>query len=658
LKIKNFKITDQFLLGINYWPSSSALNMWTEWNPKELADDADRIKHLGMNCCRFFLYMPVFMDVEDRINPIMLERLKYFMGLYEEREIFTLPTFIVGHMSGEDWDVPWRKGADFISDPRIIKATELYITTIVKELKKFSGIFGWLLSNELPNYIGNQLPETVSLWAERIISAIKEIDQDRPVSIGDGAWCPEIIGQQTGFQLRKLNRFQDFVGLHYYPREMSAWRHSFTTAFRLRLAEEWGKPVIVEEFGTSTTLCSEENQAKYYESVFRSALINGARGALGWCLNDFDFIEKRPYTHHAYEERFGVVRTNQTNKPAALEFVKFQKLLNEIISHGYEKVERNVGLLIPSNYYYEYPYQYKPRFEQWYDLYLETFSLLKRANLDIRMVFEPAQELEKNGAYSHEIELNPEKIPVLFAPRLKIVTKKMRVQIEEYIRKGGIFYFSFANDSWVLDWHLLAGIEMDCKFGVPDFQEVTQLAVCAKKNWGEFTEGEKFQVPLNITSPEYSYCPILKVGGNVVCEDETGSPFLIENRIGKGKVYFTPYPIEMLSLASADDKWKSIFRRMYRSIAMNQMSAQEIHVEGDGLETGIWKKKDEYKVVIQNHAWTGRTGILKMPDPSFIIQSSDKTYRKISDCTIELTFSGKESSYLTIVKSSNKQQSN
>ncbi|MFA4839115.1 MAG: cellulase family glycosylhydrolase, partial [Candidatus Neomarinimicrobiota bacterium] len=636
MNIKNREITDHFLLGINYWPSSSALNMWTEWNPKELADDADRIKQLGMNCCRFFLYMPAFMDMEDRVNPIMLERLKYFMSLYEEREIFTLPTFIVGHMSGEDWDVPWRKGADFISDSRIIKATELYITTIVKEIKNFSGIFGWLLSNELPNYIGNQPPEAVSRWVERIISVIKKIDPDRPVSIGDGAWCPEIIGQQTGFHLRKLNRFQDFVGLHYYPREMSAWRHSFTTAFRLRLAEEWGKPVIVEEFGTSTTLCSEENQAKYYRSVFRSALINGAQGVLSWCLNDFDFTEKRPYSHHAYEERFGIVRMDQTNKPAAQEFEKFQEILNEIIPNGFDKIERNVGLLIPSNYYYEYPYQYKPQFLQWYDLYLETFSLLKRANLGVRMVIEPVQEVEKDGAYSHELELNPDEIPVLFAPRLKVMTKKMCVQIEEYVRKGGTFYFSFANDSWVLDWHLLAGIEMDCKFGVPDFPEVVQLTVGVKKNWGEFVEGEKFQIPLNNASPEYSYCPILKVGGKVICEDMSGAPFLIENRIGKGKVFFTPYPIEMLSVASTNDGWKSIFRRIYRSIAMDRMPGLEIQIEGDGLESGIWKKKEEYKVVIQNHAWTERIGILKVPDTSYVIQSSNMVYKKISDCKTEL----------------------
>jgi endo-1,4-beta-mannosidase len=641
LSFKDIDGKDIFLLGANYWPSSSALNMWTEWNPNELSGDVRRMKQLGMNVCRPFLYMPAFMEEENRVSPLMLEKLQVFLGICEKNKLHTLPTFIVGHMSGEDWDVLWRQGANFITDRRVVEATKFYITTIVNEIKDFSYILGWLLSNELPNYIGKQSPDDIENWIREIIYTIKKEDPDRPVSIGDGAaWSPEILGENSDFHLRKLNQYQDFVGLHYYPRVMNPWHHSYTTAFRIRMAQEWQRPVIVEEFGTSTTLCSEDNQANYYRSVFYSALINGAKGTLGWCLNDFDFEDKRPYSHHAYEERFGVVRTDKTLKPAALEFTKFREIAGELTQKSYRKIEHPVGLFIPSNYYYEYPYQFQPEFKDWYALYLETFSLLKRANLDVKITFEPAQVLENDGKYSHELNLNPEEITVLFVPRLKVVTKKMRMQLEKYIQNGGVLYFSFANDSWVLDWHLLAGIEMDCKFGVPDFRDTALLEVRVKQDWGKYNAGDRFLIPLDNSNPEYGYCVVLNTSGNVIMEDQFGDPFLIEHKVGKGKIYFTPYPVEMLSLSSLEDRWKTDWAKVYQSIYRMPYSDVEFSLDGDGLEMGIWEipGKDVYKIIILNHSWNETHGILYIRKKSFKIDYCSSEYELIGTnrCGISL----------------------
>ncbi|MCK9484866.1 MAG: hypothetical protein M0R34_10935, partial [Candidatus Marinimicrobia bacterium] len=130
--------------------------MWTEWRPEELSGDIKRMRGLGMNCCRPFLFMPAFLENARRVNPVMLERLKYFLNICEENELYTFPTFIVGHMSGEDWNLPWLKNTDLIKDRRFSEAIKFYITTVVKAVKNFKYIQGWLLSNELPNFIGKQ----------------------------------------------------------------------------------------------------------------------------------------------------------------------------------------------------------------------------------------------------------------------------------------------------------------------------------------------------------------------------------------------------------------------------------------------------------------------------------------------------------------------
>ena len=603
-----------------------------------------------MNCCRPFLFMPAFMDTPDQVDAQMIERLHFFMNQCESHELYTFPTFIVGHMSGEDWDVSWRNEANFITDSRVIEITRKYIVSVVKEVKSYSTVLGWLLSNELPNYIGSQSADDIGNWVKEIIYTIKKEDPLRPVSIGDGAWSPEIIGEQSGFILRNLNKYQDFVGLHYYPRGMSPWHHTFTTAFRTRLAREWNRSVIVEEFGTSTTLCSEENQANYYRSVFYSALINGAQGALSWCLNDFDFENKRPYSHHAFEERFGIVKTDKSLKPAAEEFKKFKGIASELVQPEYQQIEQPAFLFIPSNYYYEYPYQFQPEFKQWYDLYLETFSLLKRANLDVRMVFEPAQELENDDQYSHELHLNPEEYPVLFIPRMKLMTKPMRVELEHYIRTGGTVYFSFANDSWVLDWHELAGVKTDCKFGVPDFNKSNSLDIIVKEDWGSFKRGQKLQIPLNNASPDFGYCPVLETSAKVIMEDISGSPFLIERSVGKGTVYFCAFPIEMLALSGHDEQWKYALSRIYRSIYQTVNTNPLFSIEGDGLEMGVWKKDAFYQVLIFNHAWVEQQGLLSTGISNCKIIQSTIPYDQKESNKIEFSLSRKSVCHLTLFK--------
>jgi len=639
-----------FGLGVNYWPSSAALNMWTEWRPEEISDDIRRMRSLGMNCCRLFLYLPAFMPLPGRVDDVMLERLHYVLDQFAAAGLGALPTFIVGHMSGEDWDVSWRKGRNFITDPEVMAITRDYILQVVKDCRANPAISGWLLSNELPNYIGNQAADDVESWVRTMITAIRQEDPRRPVSIGDGAWSPEVLGKPSGFWLRKLNTIQNFVGLHYYPRGLSPWRHSFTTAFQLCLAREWQRPVIVEEFGTSTTLCSEKNQAHYYRTVFYSALINGAQGVLSWCLNDFDFTDRRPYSHHTYEERFGIVRADKSLKPAAAEFGRFARTLEKMALEKCSPLQAPAGLLIPSNYYYQYPYQFQPEFQEWYELYLETFCLLKRANLNVRMLFEPAQELGNDGCYSHELQLEPGETPVLFVPRMKVMTKPMRVKLERYVNDGGILYFSFANDSWVLDWHKLAGIEMDCKFGVPDFYPSDFLDVLVKEDWGDFKQGQQFRIPLLNNNPEYGYCRVISGSTRVILETRSGAPFLTERQLGRGKIYFCMFPIEMLALASQADEWKGDLGRIYRSIFNTTVSAAEFVIKGDGLELGVWQAGNRFELLIVNHAWESRNCLLTVNLPRWEIEQADKVYQKTGQNTLEILLECKEICHLTFIQ--------
>ncbi|NOZ71757.1 MAG: glycoside hydrolase family 42, partial [Chloroflexi bacterium] len=94
-------------IGVNYWPRQTAIEMWSHWHPEEIARDLQEMRALGLNTVRFFLRTADFADVEGNLRPESLEKLDTFFALCREQQLYTLPTFFVGHMSGMNFTIPW-----------------------------------------------------------------------------------------------------------------------------------------------------------------------------------------------------------------------------------------------------------------------------------------------------------------------------------------------------------------------------------------------------------------------------------------------------------------------------------------------------------------------------------------------------------------------
>ena len=453
-----------FLLGSNYWPGHAGLNMWSDWQPEKIKVEFEKMISLGFNVHRSFLFMPDFIPTSQQVEPLMLERLNEYLDLCQEVGIATILSFFVGHMSGEDWDVSWRGDSNFYTDSHLIDIQKLYVETVVQACNDSKALMGWILSNEIPNYEPRGSAADVVEWAKKITGWIRKIDTHRPISIGDGCWSPEISRRLDNFQLRKLSGPQDFFGIHFYPLSANPWHQSFTAAFRIRLAQYWGKPVLVEEFGQSATMSSEVNQAHYYRCILYSSLINGAQGTLNWCFSDFELTNTRPYSHHPHELRFGLMKSNGNMRQAAEVMQKFGSVVKSLHSENYKRIDAPpIGLIIPSSYYYRYPHDWDSDFEDWYPLYLNTFSLMKRSNLNPVIIYEPALEIENGGQASHTLALNPAELPILFVPRLKRLTAPFWEQLKQYVTNGGILYTSFAHDSWIPDQEEFFQIKTDLR---------------------------------------------------------------------------------------------------------------------------------------------------------------------------------------------------
>ena len=110
-------------------------------------------------------------------------------------------------------------------------------------------------------------------------------------------------------------------------------RHAFGIDFQLARARACGRPVVLEEFGASSTQAGEAEHAAYVRESVLTSLAAGAAGALVWCASDFDRNTlglETPYSHHAFELGFGLLRADGSEKPVGGELRALRALVDAV----------------------------------------------------------------------------------------------------------------------------------------------------------------------------------------------------------------------------------------------------------------------------------------------------------------------------------------
>src|SRR5262245_19454213 len=97
----------KFRLGINYWPVSSAMYWWRQFDVEEVRRDFARISAAGFDSVRVFLLGEDFQPTPERIANERLERLVTVADAAMNNNLSLMPTLFTGHMSGVNWIPPW-----------------------------------------------------------------------------------------------------------------------------------------------------------------------------------------------------------------------------------------------------------------------------------------------------------------------------------------------------------------------------------------------------------------------------------------------------------------------------------------------------------------------------------------------------------------------
>ena len=531
-------------LGANFWSRTGGPLMWRSYDPAVVSAELQVLREHGLTMTRSFFYWPDFMPGPDVIDEEMAARFADFLDRHVELGLTTVPTFIVGHMSGQNWDPSWRAGRDLLADVWLVGRQAWFAGEMVRRFCGHPAVAGWLVSNEMPLYGGEHAPhQTVAAWAQIIRDAVRAAGGHQPFSAGDGAWGVETSGRDNGFRLADMARLCDFLGPHVYPVGDDQIRQHYAAAWQCELAGTFGRPVVLEEFGVSSDFASGPNAARYYRHVLYHSLLAGATGWIAWNNTDYDLPGQDPYRHHAFEQRFGLTDAAGAPKPTLTEMRDFAATLRTIGADRCARADTDTALIIPAYLDTRYPFTDPADGAHIARTLAQAYVSARLADLAPAL----ARESAGIGATQGGARL-------YLAPSVKQLLAPTAAALERLAANGACVYLSYsAGDT---GWHRGPSYgRLDETFGVrhqletglanPIEDEVAVLRL--HRDFGGLTAGTTLSFTVAGNQHSRAFLPVEPTQAEVIATDARGRPALLQRRVGRGSLILCTYPVEHMA---------------------------------------------------------------------------------------------------------------
>jgi len=345
---------ESFRLGVNYWPSSTAMAWLERYDGAVVRDDLHRIAATGMDTVRIFLRWEDLQPAPDAMDGAALRHVVDAADAAADAGVDLIVTLFTGHMSGVNWIPEWATGGtegdprfrvvsggtvrpsrvlrNWYADPAMVDAQVLLAATVASALAGHPAVWAWDLGNESSNCTIPPDPAAADGWLERITSAIRTASPGALITVGTHM---EDLEDERRLGPAEAARWCDFVCMHGYP-IYAGWAAGPTDEHLVPFLAEvtsWlagGAPVLFAELGhptappdlTPVTPQVGETEAAAYAAwtidLLRDA---GAMGALLWCYADYrpDLHDRPPLDVAIHERSFGLWRADHTPKPVVAE---------------------------------------------------------------------------------------------------------------------------------------------------------------------------------------------------------------------------------------------------------------------------------------------------------------------------------------------------
>jgi endo-1,4-beta-mannosidase len=529
-------------LGANFWSRTGGPLMWRNYDPETIRAELRVLSENGLSMTRSFFYWPDFMPEPERIDEDMTARFADFLDRHADRGMSTVPTFLVGHMSGENWDPAWRAGRHLYSDVWMVGRQAWFASEMVRRFGDHPAVSGWLVSNEMPIYGGKDTPhETVAAWAQIIRDAVRAAGGRQPFSLGDGAWGIEISGEDNGFRLADTARLCDFIGPHIYPVGDDQARLHYAAAWACELAGTFGRPVVLEEFGLSSDFVSDEYAAHYYRQALHNSLLAGATGWIAWNNTDFDdLVAQDPYRHHAFELHFGLTDVAGTPKPQLAELKSFAATLREVDVAHCLRADSDTALIVPAYLDTSYPFtdpSERPAIAR----------TLAQAYVSARLADMPVALTRESAGIGGDARL-------YLAPSVKQLLGPTAIELERLAAGGACVYVSYSPGS--TDWHrgpsygrlnAMFGVRHQLASGLVNPIEDDVVTFTVTRDFGALCAGTRLSFHVSGNEHSRAFLPVVPDGAVVIATDDHGRPALLLRTLGAGSLVLCTYPVEQMA---------------------------------------------------------------------------------------------------------------
>lgn len=534
--------------------------MWTNYDPDVVRRELAVLHDHGLDLTRSFFYWPDFMPAPDRVDEVLVGHYQDFLDAHVEQQMRTIPTFIVGHMSGENWDPAWRDGRDLYSDVWLVGRQAWFARTMTARFCEHPSVAGWLISNEMPIYGGEAPTAIVSAWAELMVQAVRAGGGTQPVSLGDGAWGIEVTGVDNGYSVRQIAPMVDFVGPHVYPMGTDVVRQHLRAALACELAAVAGRPVVLEEFGLSSDFASAASSAHYYRQVLHTTLLAGATGWIAWNNTDYDdLVGQDPYRHHPFELHFGITDSEGAPKPPLLELAAFRSVLDAVDLGACERTPAHAALVVSS--YLESDYPLADELDRAF-----VFAGLEQAHV-------AAREADLPLALVRESDGIVDGYALYLVPSTKQLTGPSWLRLQELAVAGATVWVSygvgesvFQRGPWWTNTLNLFGVRNDLVYGLNDPIEDDELVLTFVAPLGDIDAGESLTFAVGGGPNARAFLPVEVVDAQVVAVDGRGRPAIVRKRHGAGQAVLCTYPLEYLAATRARVNPEST-TRIYSALA-------------------------------------------------------------------------------------------
>jgi endo-1,4-beta-mannosidase len=529
-------------LGANFWSRTGGPLMWRNYDPGTVREELAVLREHGLGMTRSFFYWPDFMPAPDRIDEAMADRFADFLDRHTEAGMSTVPTFIVGHMSGENWDPAWRGGRDLYRDVWMVARQAWFAGEMVRRFGTHPAVGGWLVSNEMPIYGGGSAPrEAVAAWGQIIRDAVRAAGGQQPFSLGDGAWGTVLSERFAGFALADTAALCDFLGPHVYPVGDDEVRQHYAAAWQCELAGTFGRPVVLEEFGVSSDFASDEHAARYYRQVLHNSLLAGATGWIGWCNTDYDDLAGQdPYRHHAFELHFGLTDSRGRPKPQLAEMKAFAATLRAIDIGRCRRAAADTALVVSSYLDTSYPFTSPDDAGHIYDSLRQAYVAARLADLPVAL----AREGQGIG----------DDAVLYLVPSVKQLLAPTWDALERLARGGATVYVSYSpgQDAWHRGpsygrLNAMFGVEHQLRAGLVDPIEDDEVRFTFRRDLGTLAAGSGLAFRAGGNEHSRAYLPVRPDGAEVLATDGRGRPALLLRRAGAGALVLCTYPVEHMA---------------------------------------------------------------------------------------------------------------